>query len=632
MSNYIKTNILCLGFLSAFALIACSHDTAVSQNFGTTEEKNAFWDESSNLKAWKVMDGSGIKLEANKNSLAGRVFLEKSGADGLSRAGIVYDASNVDGSPVDLSESSEGLCVTYRSDFDVEIRLDDGDFASSSVDQDLPYAGFEMKNNGNGSRCVSWEDFKKKNSDSFKKKNGDSSKKEDSDSDGEAYAKKVRSVQIVFIGDPGSSGEFDIQRLSSYARWAMWWAKSDGDHVNTGFDEGDEGTSGEWTLFGDSAEAHIEFSYKKFKPTDGGYIGKVIFNESSSNPDVGMQFLVAGKTTGNGTDVIHSADVSTRWKGICLEYESQMDVEMQLVPENANEDDILKLTFAKNDDESDKTVSSSDNTKRASHIENRCFQFGDVPNSDRVLKKLTTVRLKFVKENNSGTKFTIRRLSYLLPERLAVKAVGEYREVEPTVSSDYKSGKSFLWSAAVDGAHLNLGISNAPSGAIWANSPEQSDKFHYNFPDDVVADEDGNYIPSLVSKYHGFEGYMKHVGWDECLDIDCSGTIGFNTVSSNLEPADISAWGGFCIHYNTYNTIKIIIVTDVSAKKYWYADVSYSHDLVWGKVSWDAFQNIDEDSDEEIEDVLGRVTKILLLPYDGKNFVDKFGSYDQCGN
>ena len=124
MSNYIKTNILCMGFLSAFALIACSHDAAMSQNFGTTEEKNAFWDESSNLKAWKVMKGSEIKLEANKNTLMGRVSLDKSGADNFARAGIVYDVSNTDGSPTNLSMDNDGLCIAYQSDFIVEVRLD----------------------------------------------------------------------------------------------------------------------------------------------------------------------------------------------------------------------------------------------------------------------------------------------------------------------------------------------------------------------------------------------------------------------------------------------------------------------------------------------------------------------------
>ena len=611
MNMCMKTNILWLGLLCTLSLTACSNDTVA----GTTEEKNAFWDQTSNLKAWNVMDGSEIKLDASKKTLAGRVSLAKTGNDGLSRAGMVFDASNPDGSPVDLSENSDGLCVSYGSDLDVEIRLDESDYASASVDKDLPYASFSMKNDGNESRCVSWKEFKTKKSDL----NDDS------------FAKKVRSVQIVFVGESGASGEFDIQRLSPYVRWEMWWSKIDGDHVKTGFDEGDEGTSGEWSLFGDSAQAHIEFLYGEFKPTDGGYDGNVVFTESSSNPDVGLQFLVAGKSTGNGADIIHSADVTTKWMGICMEYESQMDIEMQLVPENASEENILKLTFAKNDDVNDMTVSADDDSKRASHMESRCYEFANVPNSDQVLKKLAIVRLKFIKENNSGTNFVVNRVSYLLPENRSVRDLGEYKEVNPTESSDYKSGTSFLWNGAVDGDRVDLGIANATSGGIWVNSVEENDYYRFGFPDDVEADENGNVISSLLSKYHKFKAYVKTD--DNITDLNNLAHIGFNTVSSNKEPADISAWGGFCIHYSTYNYIRIALITDASANKYWYADVEYSDDMTWGKVSWNAFKNIDKDSKEKIEDVLGKVAEVQLqFLTDGAFVVDKFGSYDQCGN
>jgi len=591
-----KTNVLCLGLLCALSLTACSEDAGVSQNYGTTEEKNAFWNEASNLTAWRVMDGSGIELDASKKTLAGRVSLAKAGGDGLSRAGMVFNASSEDGSPVDLSEGSGGLCIAYGSDFNVEVRLDDGDYASASVDKDLPYASFAVKGDGKESHCVSWDDFKKKNS----------------DLKGDSFAKKVRSVQIVFVGKSGASGEFDIQRLSSYTRWAMWWSKTHGNRVDTGFDEGDEGTSGRLTFFGNLSEEQAEY-------TDDGLVGRVVFDDSSSNPDVGVQFLVAGKTTENGAEVIHSADVSTRWKGICLEYESQMDIEMALV--SANEGGALTLTFAKNDDMADKSVNDSDGEKRKDHTETSCYSFDDVPNSDDVLQHLTTIRLKFVKDNNSGTNFKIRRISYLLPEDKAVRDVGGYRKVNPSESSSYKSGKSFLWNGAVDGDHVNLGIANATSGGNWFNSIVANDYNSVHFPDDVVADAQGNVIPSLVSKYHKLTAYVKGVA-----------SIGFNTVSSNQEPADISAWDGFCIHYSTYNTIGIAIVTDASANKFWYADVDYSNDMVWGKVSWDAFKNVDEESNETIEDVLGKVTSIQLFFYEGENVVDKFGSYDQCGD
>ena len=609
MSNYIKTNILCMGFLSAFALIACSHDAAMSQNFGTTEEKNAFWDESSNLKAWKVMKGSEIKLEANKNTLMGRVSLDKSGADNFARAGIVYDVSNTDGSPTNLSMDNDGLCIAYQSDFIVEVRLDTADYANSSVDKDLPFVSMSERDSVTGSQCVSWKDFKMKNSD---------------DVDCSDFAKKVRSVQLVFVGESGSSGNFDIQRLTPFVRLDLWFGKKDYARVETGFAKGDEGTSGEMIFIEDSSEAYLEWAYsiRDIVP-DWPYSeidANIVFSDSNSNPDVGFEFLVAGKTTKNGQDFIYTADVSGLWMGMCLEYKSQMDIVMELVPGDSLtgtlENNVKTMTFAKNNSQ-----------------ENTCIEFAEVfsGSDSEILKHLAKIRVLFAKENRAGTSLYLRRISALVPENLSVKKYGEYREVIPTDSSEYKSGKSFLWNGAVDGAHVNLGIANAPSGGIWTNAPEQPDMFLYLFPDDVVADDEGNFIPSLVSKYHGITLNMKGGTTTRCPDIDCYGTIGFNTVSSNLEPADISAWDGFCIHYRTGNKIIIVIFTDVSEKKYWTADVEYSDDMVWGKVSWDAFKNNDKKSNEKIEDALGKITKILLLPYKGKTFVDKFGSYDQCG-
>ena len=160
MNNYMKTNVLCCGLLGALALTACS-DSTTAQNFGTTEDRNAFWDESANLKDWNVMKGSEIKLENTDGALLGRVALKKSGSKGAARAGIAYDVSNPDGSPADLSQGGDGICIAYKSDFDVEVRLDDGDYASSSVDKDLPYASFAMKDDGDGTHCVSWENFEK---------------------------------------------------------------------------------------------------------------------------------------------------------------------------------------------------------------------------------------------------------------------------------------------------------------------------------------------------------------------------------------------------------------------------------------------------------------------------------------
>lgn len=606
MNKYMKTNILCWGLLGTLAFTACSNDSAVSQNFGTTEEKNAFWNETANLKDWNVMKGSEIKLENTKSELFGRVSLKKSGSKDVARAGIAYDVSNPDGSPADLSQGGDGLCIAYKSDFDVEVRLDTADYASSSVDKDVPFVSLNMKDSGTESHCASWEDFKMKKSDK---------------TDGSDVVKKVRSVQLVFVGESGSSGEFSIQRLTPYVRSDMWIGKDGESSVKTGFAKGDKGTSGEMIFFGDSSKAYFEWDGDRDDLAEliyynEGIYGNVVFKGSSSNPDVGFEFLVAGKTTKKSKDFIYTADVSGLWKGMCLEYDSQMDIVMELVPGDSSTGTLEKkgktMTFAKNND-----------------MEKNCVVFADaLQGSDSdILKHLAKIRFKFAKENKAGTMIGIRRISALVPENLSVKESGEFDEVKPTQSSSYKSGKSFLWDGSVDGDHVDLGISGAKSGGVWTNSPEETDAYSFNFPDDVKADDNGYVIKSMVKKYHNIQGHIK-TGNNE-NDI---ATIGFNTVSKNLETADISAWNGFCIHYKTDSEIRITLVTDAAKNKYWYAEVDYSDDMVWGKVSWKAFKNGDEKSSKKIEDVIGKVSQVQLqFPDEGEFVVDKFGSYDQCG-
>ena len=612
MIKLMKTKAICCGVLGAFALMACSENSATSHNYGTTEEKNAFWDESSNLAAWKVMDGSDIQLENSKRALLGRVALKKSSSKDLARAGIAFDVSDADGSPTDLSQGNDGLCIAYQSDFEVEVRLDTEDYASSSVDKDLPHVSLNMKEGGDESRCASWKDFKTKKSDG---------------ANGSDVVKKVRSVQLVFVGKSGASGEFSIQGLTPYVRSDLWIGKDGSSIVETGFAKGDKGTSGKLEFFGDSSKAYFEWNESYDDYTDlaelveynEGIYGNVVFKSESSNPDAGFEFLIAGKTTKKGKDFIYTVDVSNLWKGMCLEYESGSDLVMELVTGDSSKGSLGKniktMTFPKNID-----------------MEKNCIVFDNVLGaSDDILKHLAKIRVKFTKGNWDKTAVAIRRISALVPEDLSVKETGDYKDVKPTQSSKYKSGKSFLWDGSVDGDRVDLGISGATAGGVWTNSPEYTDTYRFGFPDDVEADdEDENIIPTMVSKYHKFTAYVK--SQDHLYALDSMPTIGFNTVSSKLEPADISAWGGFCIHYSTYNFIRIALVTDFSANKYWYAEVDYSDDMTWGKVAWDAFRNVDEDSKEKIEDVLGKVTTIQLqFPVDGEFVVDKFGSYDQCG-
>jgi hypothetical protein len=90
MNKFAKAGTICWGLLSGFALFACSNESTTSVSDGTTEERNALWNETANLKDWNVMKGSEIKLENTDGALLGRVSLKKSGSKGAARAGIAY--------------------------------------------------------------------------------------------------------------------------------------------------------------------------------------------------------------------------------------------------------------------------------------------------------------------------------------------------------------------------------------------------------------------------------------------------------------------------------------------------------------------------------------------------------------
>lgn len=182
-----------------FWMDGCARDVA-----GTTEETNAlaFWDEDKNLQHWDVIDGGNIALDAkDRQVLAGRVVLGKPSADGLARAGIEYDVSDKDGNPSDLSDQSEGLCIAYESDFDVDVQLDMGDFVNASLDEDLPHVSMHSTSHGVETHCHRWSNFRQDHSDGVV---------------GAVAAMTVRSVRMVFKGMSGENGNFRIERVGKY--------------------------------------------------------------------------------------------------------------------------------------------------------------------------------------------------------------------------------------------------------------------------------------------------------------------------------------------------------------------------------------------------------------------------------
>lgn len=172
---------------------------------GSTEEPNAvaLFDESGNLAHWDVISGdSEILIEEQSNKLlSGRVLLKESPDDSVSRAGFHYNLTNPDNSFADLSKLSEGLCVSYQSDFDMIVQLVLGN-ESDSYRTDYPYVNMKKSVQDVKTRCETWERFIWTKAQSA----GDVAK----------AAKSVYSIRMYFVGHPGEEGSFGIRHIKKY--------------------------------------------------------------------------------------------------------------------------------------------------------------------------------------------------------------------------------------------------------------------------------------------------------------------------------------------------------------------------------------------------------------------------------
>ncbi|SHL09425.1 hypothetical protein [Fibrobacter sp. UWEL] len=185
-------------FALPLLFIGCTTDTA-----GTTEETNAINAVAmldGDLDKWAVIEGNAIELDKqNQKALAGRVTLGKPSADGLARAGLEFDVSE-EGKPANLLDLSEGLCIAYQSDFEVEVQLDMGDFVNDAVDEDYPSVSMHKTISGVETHCHRWSSFRTKHSDLM----------------GEVAAMTVRAVRLMFAGESGETGNFSINRVGKY--------------------------------------------------------------------------------------------------------------------------------------------------------------------------------------------------------------------------------------------------------------------------------------------------------------------------------------------------------------------------------------------------------------------------------
>lgn len=101
--------------------------------------------------------------------------------------------------PADVTKWG-GVCITYTSDFAINVKLGLGDSLEAAINYDLPYVSFDAAPMDSVSRCAEWSEFKQKNSDEIT---------------GEQVATQLVSIHFVFVGESGMTGQVNIMAFRS---------------------------------------------------------------------------------------------------------------------------------------------------------------------------------------------------------------------------------------------------------------------------------------------------------------------------------------------------------------------------------------------------------------------------------
>lgn len=198
--GFIVKSVLALGALSLFA---CSGNSGLAHE-GTTEDTNAvLWDIAGTQKGWHVEANSNGKISASKSveSLDGEVVLNSAADDGYARVSIVLELEDENGDTKDLSKD-QGICITYSSDFDMDLDLDFGEETNAALQGHVP--GFHLyptKSSEMETTCERWDDLMQ---------------------DTEKYPvgpevlTDVRAFEMTFYGEPGTKGNFKLGQVTRY--------------------------------------------------------------------------------------------------------------------------------------------------------------------------------------------------------------------------------------------------------------------------------------------------------------------------------------------------------------------------------------------------------------------------------
>ena len=197
---------------------------------------------------------------------------------------------------------------------------------------------------------------------------------------------------------------------------------------------------------------------------------------------------------------------------------------------------------------------------------------------------------------------------------------------------------TFLWDGTIDTiGRVETGSPDSTSG--WWYFYDDSDyggKSNITVPADIETRESPDFIGVMAEVYGAIKATVK---LNDGYDYPYAG-IGFNVWNEQKEGADISAWGGFCLEYQSTIGFSIELVPEneeeVTESNNYKATVTKAASMTTMNYRWDKFkQEKGWGKEADLDSVLAKTASVKLAFYgqagtEGDFLIQKIGSYCMC--
>lgn len=467
-------------------------------------------------------------------------------------AGVGFNVAGEDdyGMPVSADISSwGGICVTYSADIPVKLELVMDDPHEAELDFDHPIV-LMPKAITDAQKCYDWSRFKQEGWGSGK-------------ITGEDASQKTASIRFSFAGPSGSKGKFNILSIGRYNENSNstpiqsssssheelsvqpcftkddMFCHGENNVVNTGFKNNQAGYLFEYNDEIDGGKSAFIWPVELDKKSDNAYApiidhcdglcGSLLLDRGTMyyDPFTSIGFRVAGIDK-SGEPI--SADISN-WGGICLSYQSDAAISMEIGYDEANEAEVgFDVPFV--------------SLPKASNGTQKCFTWSQFKQAGWGTKKIapednaknvTAIRIKF--QAKTGTTANFR-----------IDAVSKYNTVYPPVQS-----KGFFWNGTESVYQIDTGLDyGMEDSGYWYEFGTDSKKTFIKWPAekgneysedamDNIIEHCGGVCGTVTTKKTLFGNTSQKVG----IAFNVAGTDEIGSVMT----ADASSWNGICVTY-----------------------------------------------------------------------------------